>query len=81
MQEIYKLIMCSPAFPSTLDLHSCLRLSENSFDSVIADLVSLPSDLQMEIIDLQSSDKLKDKIQEGNLIELQMPSSWPNTFI
>jgi len=35
-----------------------LRVFENPFDSVIE---NLPSGLQMEVIDLQSSDFLKDK--------------------
>ena len=52
---------------SDLHAHSLkIRLLENSFNSVIEDL---PIDLQMEIIDLQSNDILKDKFKEGNLIE------------
>ena len=39
---------------------------ENPFDSIIGDL---PSELQMEVIDLQSNDILKDKYKEGNLTE------------
>ncbi|CAI9718805.1 transcription factor II-I repeat domain-containing 2-like [Octopus vulgaris] len=51
------------------DLDACsskLRIFENPFNSVIGDL---PSELQMEVIDLQSNDILKDKYKEGNLIE------------
>ena len=42
------------------------RLFEDLFDSVIEDL---PIKLQMEIIDVQSNDTLKDEFKEGNLIE------------
>jgi len=52
---------------SDLDAYSSeIRLFENPFDSVIGDL---PSELQMEVIDLQSNDILKDKYKEGNLTE------------
>ncbi|CAM5083675.1 unnamed protein product [Eretmochelys imbricata] len=33
------------------------------------DLEKLPPELQMEVIDLQSNDLLKDKYKEGNLVE------------
>ena len=49
------------------DLDACslkIRTFENPFDSVIEDL---PPDLQMEIIDLQSNDILKDKFKKNNL--------------
>jgi hypothetical protein len=51
------------------DLDACsskIRIFENPFDCVIEDL---PPELQMEVIDLQSNDILKDKFKEGNLIE------------
>ena len=43
-----------------------IRLFENPFDSVIKDLHLY---LQMEIIDFQPNDILKDKFKKGNLIE------------
>src|SRR6218665_215526 len=56
---------------------SKIRLLENLFDSVTE---NLPSDLHMEVIDLQSSGIVKDKFKEGNLIEfykcLPYASSW-----
>ncbi|CAM5164836.1 unnamed protein product [Natator depressus] len=39
---------------------------QNPFD---CDLEKLPPELQMEVIDLQSNDLLKDKYKEGNLVE------------
>src|SRR6218665_2246090 len=45
---------------------SKIRLLKNPFDSVIE---NLPSDLHMEVIDLQSSGVFKNKFKEGNLIE------------
>ena len=53
------------AVPVTFLLSSNIRLFENPFDSVIE---NLPSDLHMEVVDLQSSDIFKDKFKEGNLI-------------
>jgi len=41
-----------------------MRLFKNPFDYVIG---TLPSDLLMKIIDLQSSDIFKDKFKEGIL--------------
>ena len=40
-----------------------IRLLENPFDSVIE---NLPSDLHMEVIDLQSNYIFKDKFKEEN---------------
>ncbi|CAM5128278.1 unnamed protein product [Natator depressus] len=43
-----------------------IRIFQNPFD---CDLKKLPPELQMEVIDLQSNDLLKDKYKEGNLVE------------
>ena len=52
---------------SDLDAYSSeIRRFEHPCDSVIGDLLS---ELQMEVIDLQSNDILKDKYKEGNLTE------------
>ncbi|XP_076315029.1 general transcription factor II-I repeat domain-containing protein 2B-like [Tachypleus tridentatus] len=52
---------------SNLDANATeVRIFQNPFDCVIDEL---PPEVQMEVIDLQSNDMLKDKYKEGKLIE------------
>ena len=43
-----------------------IRLFQNPFD---CNVTEIPSQFQMEIIDLQANDQIKDKYKEGNLGE------------
>ncbi|XP_076064373.1 general transcription factor II-I repeat domain-containing protein 2-like [Oratosquilla oratoria] len=55
-----------------------IRLFHNPFD---CNAENLPTQFQMEIIDLQADDRLKDKYREGNLIEFYKclkPDQFPN---
>ena len=55
-----------------------IRLFHNPFD---CNAENLPTQFQMEIIDLQADDRLKDKYREGNLIEFYkclQPDQFPN---
>ncbi|GLV40078.1 hypothetical protein CBL_02963 [Carabus blaptoides fortunei] len=52
---------------SDLDMHSKeIRLFQNTFDCKVVDV---SNQLQMEIIDLQANDQIKDKYKEGNLVD------------
>ena len=51
---------------SDLDARAAdIRIFQNPFDCVIGEM---PPELQIELIDLQSSDMLKDKYKEGKLV-------------
>ena len=55
-----------------------IRLFHNPFDH---NAENLPAHFQMEIMDLQADDRLKNKYREGNLIELYkclQPDQFPN---
>ncbi|CAM5141474.1 unnamed protein product [Natator depressus] len=52
---------------SDLDVNAGeIQIFQNAFD---CNLKKLPPELQMEVINLQSNDLLKDKYKEGNLVE------------